>query len=242
MNENKINSPDNIPAIFYKRTMYTIAKPLKIIFSNSLHERIFPSKWKISFITPLHKSGDKADIANYRPISIISAISKISEKIMFIFILDRVKHLIVRQQHGFLKNKSTISNLAEYVNFLSSNISNGGQIDAIYTDFSKAFDKIDHKILMKKLEDSSLDNCTKAWIYSFLSDRKQIVCVNGSKSNFICPTSPVPQCILAPLLFSLFINDLATKMHCNILLFADDCKIYHIINSFEDCFDPLQWI
>lgn len=155
---------------------------------------------------------------------------------MYIHIINIVQHLICSEQHGFSKNKSTISNLAEYVNFLATHIANGGQIDTIYTDFAKAFDKVNHKILMNKLEQFPLNNCTKAWIFSFLTNRKQIVCVNGSKSKLIHPTSSVPQgCILSPLLFSLFINDLPNKIKCHILLFADDCKIFMAIKSFEDC-------
>lgn len=222
--------------VFFKRTLYSIREPLRIIFNNSLRTRIFPNKWKISLITPLHKNADKSNIINYRPISIISAASKIFEKIMFIFIQGMVHDLLCPQQHGFILKKSTISNLAEYVNFLSSNIANGGQIDSIYTDFAKAFDKVDHKILLKKLDQFPLNNCTKAWIYSYITNRSQIVCVNGAKSRVIKPTSSVPQgSILAPLLFSMFINDLVRDLNCNVLLFADDCKIYQQIKSFDDC-------
>lgn len=236
MSENKTNSPDNIPMVFFKRTLHSIHEPLKLIFNNSLRSRSFPHKWKLSLVTPLHKSGDKSDIQNYRPISIISAISKILEKIMFIFIQNKVQSLLCPQQHGFTIKKSTISNLAEYVNFLSSNLANGGQIDSIYTDFAKAFDKVMHEIILKKLDQFPLNNCTKAWIHSYLIERVQIVCVNGAKSNSIRPTSSVPQgSILAPLLFSLFINDLVKDLHCNVLLFADDCKIYNPIKSINDC-------
>lgn len=236
MDENKTNSPDNIPTLFYKRTVVEIVKPLKLIFINSLKQRKFPSQWKLSFLTPLHKSGDKSDIINYRPISITSAASKIFEKIMLLFILDRVQHLISAHQHGFAKSKSTITNLAEYVNFLSTNIANGGQVDSIYTDFAKAFDKLMHRILMRKLDRFPLNNCIKAWIYSFLTDRTQVVCINGTKSNPIHPTSSVPQgCILSPLLFALFINDLPSKLQCSVLLFADDCKIFKSMNCHDDC-------
>lgn len=85
--------------------------------------------------------------------------------------------------------QSTLSNLAEYVNFLSTNLANGGQIDAIYTDFAKAFDKVAHIILLRKLDQFPINNCIKAWIYSYLTERNQIVCVNGAKSELIKPTS-----------------------------------------------------
>lgn len=116
------NSPDEIPTVFYKRTMRNIIHPLKILFSNSLHNRTFPDKLKLSFITPLHKNGDKSNIINYRPISIISAISKIFEKIMYAHIYGSVTNSITPHQHGFTKSKSTISNLAEYVSYLSTNM------------------------------------------------------------------------------------------------------------------------
>lgn len=155
---------------------------------------------------------------------------------MFLVIQFKCQHLLCSQQHGFTPKKSTLSNLVEYVNFLSSNLANGGQTDAIYTDFAKAFDKVAHKILLKKLDQFPLNSCIKAWIYSYLTDRAQIVCVNGAKSKVINPTSSVPQgSILAPLLFSLFINDLVKDIRCNVLLFADDCKIYQPIKSINDC-------
>lgn len=106
MDENKTNSPDNIPAIFYKRTIFEIVKPLKILFNSSLCQRKFPSEWKLSLITPLLKSGDKSDVLNYRPISIISAASKNFEKIIYSWLQKEVQHLLSSQQHGFVKNNN----------------------------------------------------------------------------------------------------------------------------------------
>lgn len=137
---------------------------------------------------------------------------KYLKKIMFVHILNQVKHLLSHKQHGFVKNKSTITNLAEYVNYIATYMPKGGQIDAIYTDLAKAFDKVNHRRLLKKLNQYPIDNCTKAWIFSFLTKIKQTVCIYGNKSKPISPTSSVPQgCILSTLLFALFINDLSCK-------------------------------
>lgn len=95
---------------------------------------------------------------------------------------------------------------------------------------------LNHTILIQKLNQFPINNCIKAWIYSFLTNRIQIVCVNGTKSKPIHPTSSVPQgCVLSTLLFSLFINDLPSNLNCNVLLFADDVKIFTSIKSFDDC-------
>lgn len=236
LDQNKTNSPDNIPAIFYMNTINNIVTPLRLLYNQSLRLRVFPAQWKLSLITPIHKSGDKSDILNYRPISIIPTISKIFEKIMHNYLHEQIQNLIATEQHGFVKGKSTITNLAEYVNFLATNMPGGAQIDAIYTDLAKAFDKINHRVLINKLNNFPINNCIKSWILSFLTNRKQLVCIYGTKSKPIYPTSSVPQgCTLSTLLFALFINDLPSIFKSSSLLFADDLKIYRKINSFQDC-------
>lgn len=233
---NKNNSTDGIPNIFYKNALVGILKPITIIFNTSIMHCTFPTYWKQSFLTPIYKSGEKSHITNYRPVSITCAISKILEKLILNRIRMATGDQIVTQQHGFSPCKSTVTNLGEYSNFLAKNIINGGQVDAIYTDFSKAFDRVDHVILIQKLLHCNIKKCTTAWIYSFLCDRTQIVCINGTKSRAIIPSSSVPQgCILSPYLFSLFINDLPPMLRCNSLLFADDLKIFQPIKTINDC-------
>lgn len=235
LDSNKTNSPDGIPIVFYKNTIDTIAKPLSIIFNKSLSEMIYPDTFKISFISPVHKSGDIDNVENYRPISIVSAIAKIYDKLIHNHILSKVHCLITNVQHGFSAGKSTATNLLEYVDYLSKNMMGGGQVDTIYMDLAKAFDKIDHNILLRKLSNYPISPCLISLLKSYLSDRKQYVCVYGEKSDSITPHSSVPQgSILSPLLFALFINDLPTLIKCRILLFADDLKIFLKINSLED--------
>lgn len=235
LDQNKINSPDGIPTIFYKNTIKQITRPLLLLFKLSASSMKYPDKWKISHITPIHKSGDTSNVENYRPISILSAVAKIFDKLLHQHILDKTKHLISMHQHGFSKGKSTLTNLMEYVNFIANNMPGGGQIDVILMDLAKAFDKINHNRLLQKLSALPLDPCLIILLKSYLSQRKQYIYVFGEKSECIIPGSSVPQgSILSPLLFALFINDLAPLIKSIILLFADDVKIFRKINSHVD--------
>lgn len=232
---NKANSPDLIPMIFYINTSKTISIPLEIIFNKAITSMTFPSKWKHSLISPIFKAGDKANIENYRPISIISAISKIFEKGIYLHIHNQTCNQISDMQHGFTTGKSTLSNLLEYNNYLAKNMVKGNQVDTIFTDMTKAFDRIDHSLLLEKLKRYDLEICLIKLIESFLRNRTQTVCVYGAKSQAINPLSSVPQgSILSPLLFALFINDLPNRISSNLLMYADDVKIFRKITNMHE--------
>lgn len=235
LDPNKNNSPDGIPAVFYKQTIENIITPLMYIFEISLREMTYPDTFKISYITPIHKSGCIDDIENYRPISILSTVAKIFDKLIYNNIRSKVEHLISAAQHGFKSGKSTLSNLIEYTNYLANNMMRGGVIHAIYMDLAKAFDRINHAFLIRKLRAFPISTCLISLIQSYLSNRKQIVCLYGEKSECITPQSSVPQgSILSPLLFALFINDMPELIKTNILLFADDIKLFSKISSLDD--------
>lgn len=188
-------------------------------------------------MTPVFKSGKKAEISNYRPISILCAMSKIFEKIVATKVLNQIQHLICLSQHGFVKNRSTESNLLKYLTIIKEWVKNGGQVDSIYTDFSKAFDKVSHRILLRKLKSFGIRNTLLNWFESYLQNRSQFVLIGGFKSARMVPTSGVPQgSILGPLLFILFINDLPDILKSNCLLFADDSKLFRKINDVADCY------
>ncbi|KYB24594.1 hypothetical protein TcasGA2_TC030943 [Tribolium castaneum] len=227
---------DGIPSFLLRDCAFVFSAPLFHIFNLILESSTFPSVWKVTHISPVLKKGDPNKIENYRPISILCNFSKIFESILYSYIYKSVKNLISPHQHGFMENRSTITNLATLTQFISEALNRRSQVDVIYTDFQKAFDQIDHYILLSKLNTFGFSDSLVSLIKSYLFHRRQRVRYNNFLSNEFITTSGVPQgSNLGPLIFLLYINDLADLLNqCSILLFADDLKLYMEINSFQD--------
>lgn len=233
---NKSAGPDSISAVFFANCADGLAYPLQLIFNRSLSTGTFPCSWKSAQVVPIFKSGDEANVNNYRPISLLSVPAKLFESIVYPIISNHFKQFLSTHQHGFVKARSTCSNLVSFAESVVDTIDRGSQIDVIYTDFSKAFDRVSHNVLLKKLSVYGFGGTMFQWICSYLKDRSFYVVVNGYKSNTFSIASGVPQgSHLGPLLFNIFINDISECFCCSIpYLYADDLKFSRVIESPAD--------
>lgn len=236
IDSSKAAGPDNISPKFLIRCAKTLALPVAILFRKSLACSIVPKIWKSAFITPVHKKGDKTEVVNYRPISKLCVIAKILERIVYDQVYSALKHAFSPFQHGFLRGKSTVTNLILLNDFLTAAMDKGNQVDVIYTDYNKAFDRIDHFILLQKLNSMGIRGDLLRWFSSYLENRSQAVALHNYTSSWISVPSGCPQgSLLGPLLFTVYVNDIdACLRSSKLLCFADDMKIFAAISSLDD--------
>ncbi|XP_055381850.1 uncharacterized protein LOC129612327 [Condylostylus longicornis] len=241
LNNDCFPGPDNIPEIVLKQCSRVLSKPISTLFNRSISEGTFPSWWKTSFIRPVHKKGEKKNIENYRPIAKLSSIPKVFELMVYDVIYNYCSELVVPNQHGFLKMKSTVTNLVECSSKFLNTMEAGSQTDVIYTDLSKAFDLLPHNVVLFKLEKYGFPPFFIKWIGSYLCSRKYGVIFRSCTSNYFVANSGVPQgSHLGPLLFTISINDVTRVIkHSDLSIYADDMKIYRRIDSATDTL-PVQ--
>ena len=243
LDSNKAQRPDNIHGLIFKKCSRVLAKPLSLIFTVIYNTGLLPEEWKLSNVIPVFKKGDKKDVQNYRPISLTCIAAKVMERVMYDELLCRTQHLIDDRQHGFLKNKSCATNMTTMQDSVSNNLLLDLPTDIICFDFAKAFDTVNHDLLLSKLKFRyNIEGCMLKFFKNFLKNRRQRVFLDNCISNSVEVLSGVPQgSILGPLLFVLFINDIYDNINENskISLYADDTKLWRRINSVLDC-DILQ--
>ena len=208
---NSAPGPDGFPAILLKKCKEQLSKPLKLFWRTCLDSGVTVDIHKKNNITPIFKAGDQGDPANYRPVSLTSHLTKVFEKIVRKNIIKHLddNDLFNPSQHGFREGRSCLSQLLSHYDTILTQLEEGKDVDVIYIDFSKAFDKVDHTILLSKLKAIGLDGKILKWIESFLTNRKQVVVVDCATSEPADIKSGVPQgSVLGPLLFIIMISDI----------------------------------
>ena len=235
--------PDKFPASILKECKTQLSAPLQHLWSMSMETSTIPGKYLAQSIIPIYKKGDRSLPSNYRPVSLTSHIIKVFERVVRQNIIDHLEdnNLLISQQHGFRQKRNCLTQLIHHVEDILQALENDENADIIYLDFSKAFDKVDHKLLLHKMQKLGIRGKLLAWISSFLSNRQQRVVVKGCKSRPEGVISGVPQgTVLGPLLFIIYINDITDVVSNSwIKIFADDSKLHRNISKPEDR-DKLQ--
>ena len=183
LDTSKATGSDEIPARLLKETASVITPSICKLFNKSLKQGTVPQDWKVANVVPVHKKGDKEYTENYRPISLLPIISKVLERCILMNIRHLFSQIIYNHQHGFLPGKSCVTNLLETLDYVGACLDSGGQLDMVYLDMSKAFDRINHKRLIQKLQNSGIGGNLLKWFSSYLTDRHQHVTAFGVTSK-----------------------------------------------------------
>jgi len=229
-NSNKSPGHDEISSRVLKSIIDLISEPLSYVFNLSLSNGTVPDSLKIARITPIYKSGDNDQFTNYRPVSVLSCISKILEKLVHkrLYSFINKNKLLNANQFGFRENHSTAYALTKIVDIISQKLDLGDTVIGTFLDLSKAFDTIDHDILIGKLNHYGIRGVSSLWFKNYLTNRKQSVKIGNTVSEMENITCGVPQgSILGPLLFILYINDCSNYLNnSELFMFADDTNLF----------------
>ena len=193
---------------------------------------LVPNMAKLAKIIPIYKAKDKKDISNYRPISLLPIISKILEKVVHknLYTFLEKNKVLYASQYGFRKNRSTVNAITELVCHITNAFENKQNTLSVFLDLSKAFDTIDHNILLHKLEFYGVRGLALNWFQSYLSDRKQYVLYNNVQGS-----------VLGPLLFLIYVNDIANCLtHSKLISFADDTTVFLSSKYINDLYKNMN--
>lgn len=235
----KSAGPDKIPVHMIKSLAKFLAKPLAMIINSSLKFCQYPAQFKEGLVMPVLKKGKPNDVTNYRPITLLNVFNKVVEKWLLTKLTLQISPYVCPEQHGFVKNKSTMTNLVTFTNHVAKEFDNRGQLDVCNLDIEKAFDSVDHEALCVKLKAYGINDCYLKLVKSYLSERINKVIISGHVSVPFSPSSGVTQgSLLGPFFFIVFINDLTKVVkHSDVEIFADDLRIHKSIINQNDCLE-----
>lgn len=235
LKNNKSSGPDGINCRLLKENAYLFCEPLCYIYNLSLFSGVVPDRFKIAKVVPIYKKGATTQASNYRPISLLSIFNKLLEKLVYrrLYGFLNKHNVLYKYQFGFRKNYSSTLAILDVLDSCYKNLDNNNMIVGIYLDLQKAFDTVDHEILLSKLSYYGIRGVMLSWIKNYLYNRKQYTVANNVASDLGSITCGVPQgSVLGPLLFLLYMNDIKNSVPDNdIKLFADDTNVFIFGNS-----------
>ena len=235
---------DEFPTFVGKLCVDSYIEPLTFLINYSLKTGVFPSELKLARMVPIFKAGDSSALTNYRPISVLTFFAKVFEKIVYNKLLNFISdnNILYDHQYGFRKGRSTQQAIITLVDKITKSQDIGDIVITLLIDLKKAFDTIDHRILLRKLYSYGIRGSMLKWMESYLTDRSQYVVIDGKVSQTRGIKCGVPQgSILGPLLFIISVNDI-----CNVspmlfkILYADDTCVLISGNHLNNLIDRLN--